>query len=343
MIRRFPNKVADIINAKDIRLHTISKTSGISHTYLKNILKGKINRPGKGKIASILLSLNYSISDINLVLATYDYRSLNTLDIPDILENNKKRKIEGNPLPQYDRIYFDLLLSALERIGGTKILVKNRPSGIFQPEKLYLQREYPFINGTAAGQFLYDLTLALVRERRELFKRNCTASNRYETYICLQCLDEFLEKNLNDKRIEKLDDHRELVVMYFANAISVIKNNPLQHQTKIIERCPYFHFQLQNADGKNPKVSFPGRKLHDFRKEHQQMNLEGFTSNAPAMISLFQQEVDLCKMAIITEIDQNYPDNLINFLLQRFAKFGLKKELISAIDELMIKQPLSFY
>jgi transcriptional regulator with XRE-family HTH domain len=95
VIRRFPNKIADIIEAKGLRLNTISKTSGISYTYLTNLVKGKINRPGKAKIASILLALNFSISEINKVLAEYDYRSLSQLDIPDILTNNQKRKIEG--------------------------------------------------------------------------------------------------------------------------------------------------------------------------------------------------------------------------------------------------------
>lgn len=343
MIRRFPNKLADIIDAKKLRLNTISKTSGVSHTYLTKIVRGDINRPGKGKIASILLSLNFSIADINSVLALYDYRHLNKLDIPDILENNKKRKIEGNPLALYDRIYFDLLLSALERIGGTKIIVKNRPSGIFQPEKLYLQREYPYTNGSDAETFLYDLTLTLVRERRELFKRNCRAGNRYETYICLKCLDDYLKKNLGGRHNVHRDNHRELVVMYFANAISVVKSNPHQHQTKIVERCPYFHFQLQNADGESPKISFPGRKLHDFPNGYDRMNLEGFTFNSPAMIELFRGEINLCKKAVITDIDQNYPENLTNFLLQRFDRFGLKPTLQSAIDELMAKKLLSLY
>ncbi len=343
MIRRFPNKIADIIEAKGLRLNTISKTSGISHTYLTNLVKGKINRPGKAKIASILLALNFSISEINKVLAEYDYRSLSKLDIPDILTNNQKRKIEGNTLPQYDRIYFDLLLAALEGIGGNKILVKSRPSGIFQPEQLYLQREYPFKNGSEAGTFLYDLTLALVQERRALFKKNCNAGSYFETYICLTCLDDFLDKNLNNKSYSLDDYYRELVVMYFANAISVILHKPKQHRTKIVERCPYFHFQLQNVDSDSPKLSFPGRKLHDFQNEYDQLNLEGFTSDSPAMIALFRREVDLCEKSIVPDIDQNYPRNLIDFLLKRFKRYGLKAKLQTAVDELMGKPPITLY
>jgi transcriptional regulator with XRE-family HTH domain len=137
-MRIFENIIRKIIERSGLKLNTISKTSGISHTYLTKLVNDKINRPGKDKIASIMLALNHSIDEINTVLVGYDYQVLDEPDIPEILENNRKRKIQGNTLSLYDDIHVKLLLSPMERMGGTKILVKKAPSVLFMPEEFYL-------------------------------------------------------------------------------------------------------------------------------------------------------------------------------------------------------------
>lgn len=334
-MRQFPNTISQIIQESGLRLNVISKTSGVSHAYLTKLAKGNINRPGKDKIASILLSLNYAIARINEMLAEYDYQPLDAPDIPEILANNRKRKIEGNTLAQYDHIYLELLIATLERIGGTKILVKNRPSGIFIPNKMYLETEYPFETEKQARVFLHDLTLALINERKDLFLRNCRRGHRFETYICKHCLDDYLKKHLDPAAEPNKGRFRENVVNYFANAIAAIRRAPCQHQTKIIERCPYFHFQIQNADSRRPKLSIPGRKIHHFDNNFEQMNLEGFTSDAPAMLALFVAEADLCRQAAVKSLEEDYPANLIDYLTDRFRAYGLDAPLASAVDHLL--------
>ncbi|MCP3876677.1 MAG: hypothetical protein GY699_26510, partial [Desulfobacteraceae bacterium] len=119
-IRLFNNKIAEIIGRNKANLNAISRSSGISHTYLTKLVQGQINRPGKDKIASILLGLNHSIASINAILAQYDYLPLDIPDIPAILANNKKRKIDGTTLPLYELIYVRLMLASMEQIAGTK-------------------------------------------------------------------------------------------------------------------------------------------------------------------------------------------------------------------------------
>jgi transcriptional regulator with XRE-family HTH domain len=148
-MRKYTETLSGIIESSGLNLNQISKVSGISNAYLTKLVKGNINKPGKDKIASILLALNHSISEINGVLAKYDYMPLNRHDIPDILDNNRRRKFEGRILPQFDNIYFELLMAALENIGGTKILVKHRPSGIFLPSELYMMKAVSQPNQTA--------------------------------------------------------------------------------------------------------------------------------------------------------------------------------------------------
>lgn len=334
-MRPLPNTLSEIIQESGLRLNVISKTSGVSHAYLTKLVKGNINRPGKDKIASILLALNFSIARINEILAEYDYQHLDAPDIPDILANNRKRKIEGNTQAQYDHIYLELLLSAMERVGGTKIIVKNRPSGIFIPDAMYIETEYPFETEKKARVFLHDLTLALIDERKRLFLKNCRKGHRFETCICKACLKDYLKKHLDPAATPLKGRHRDNVIRYFANAIAAIQRNPLQHRTMIMERCPYFHFQIQNADGKRPRLSFPGRKMHHFNNDFEQMNLEGFTSDAPAMLSLFFAEADLCRQAAVKELEADYPATLIAWLTERFQEHGLGDALSAAVDELL--------
>ena len=65
LMRIFDNSIRTIIEESGLKLNTISKTSGISHTYLTKLINGSINRPGKDKMASIMLALNYCIDEIN--------------------------------------------------------------------------------------------------------------------------------------------------------------------------------------------------------------------------------------------------------------------------------------
>ena len=344
-MRTFPNKLTQIIDDSGLRLNTISKTSGISHTYLTKLVQGNINRPGKDKIVSILLSLNYSIGKINEIVAQYDYQALNQLDIPDILINNQKRKIEGSFLPSYDHVYFDLLLSSIERMGGTKILVKDTPSSLFMPDEMYLKREYPFTyeKDDQAEDFRCAFSLALLRERKGLFLENCKKGYKFETYICKRCLEDYLQSKLGTDLVS--DDRREqqLVIEYFANAIAAILKKPEQHQTRLVERCAYYVLQLQDIQGKHPIVFFLGRKPHDYDNIHEQQNLEGYTSDSPLMISLFKKEINTFRRAVDKSTATNYPVQFIEHLLSSFEDFGLRTELESAVDKLTRRDEQIFF
>ena len=344
-MRTFPNRLTKLIRDSGLRLNTISKTSGISHTYLTKLVQGNINRPGKDKIASILLSLNFSIGEINKVVAEYDYQPLNQLDIPEILLNNQKRKIEGSLLPSYDHVYFDLLLSSIERMGGVKILVKDTPSSLFMPDELYLKREYPFTyeKDHQAEDFRRAFSLALLRERKQLFFSNCDKGYRFETYICKRCLDDYLNLKLGSEKISQVTRDHQLTVQYFANAIAAIQKNPEQHQTKIVERCAYYVLQLQDIQGKHPIVFFLGKKPHDYDNIHEQMNLEGYTSDSPTMIALFQKEIDIFRRAVDERIAADYPHHFIRYLLKSFEAVGLRDLLESAINEITGKTELCFF
>ncbi len=342
-MRQFPGLLQQIIEDSGLNLNNISQASGISNAYLAKLVKGRINRPGKDKVASILLSLNYTISEINRVLSEYDYQPLHIADIPDILKNNQARQIVGGNLPQYDHIYFDLLLVVLERIGGNKILVKNRPSGVFMPHELYLMKEYPYESNDAAAVFRYNLTREILHERSENFLRNLEKGFLSETYICRDCMDDYLERHISAQARNEFPRRAHLATQYMANALSLSLKRPDQHKVYIVERCPYFHFMIQDADGKTPKVSYPGRKLHVYDNEYDKRMLEGFTTDLPHIVAHFRHEVDMCRGAVTQETKDGYPELFKKYIFDIFTQHGMAEQLHKELAPLLDSDELVFY
>ena len=328
-MRRFENIIRGIIEQSGLKLNTISKTSGISHTYLTKLVHDNVNRPGKDKIASIMLALNFSIDEINGVLAGYDYQPLDEPDIPGILKNNRKRKIQGNTLSLYDDIHVKLLLSPMERMGGTKILVKKAPSVLFMPEPLYLGRkDDDFQNEPPARNFYHAFTGALFQERQAIFRQSCANGTRFETFICRHCLEDYIEKAMT----AEAPDRRELLIRFIANAASAMRSSPDQHRTWIMERCPWFDYMIQGDDLPEPKVFFFGKKSHEYGATDVQINLQGFTSDSVAMVDLFRKETDLCRRAVDPDLVEGYPGSMIRYFDQLFAAYGMQETFQAMMD-----------
>ena len=342
-MRRFSKALNKIIEDSGSNLHNISQASGVSNAYLAKLVKGNINRPGKAKIASILLALNFTITVINQILSDYDYQPLHQEDIQDILKNNRARKITGGNLPHYDHIYLDLLLSCMEHIGGVKILTKERPSGVFMPNELYLTKEYPYEENNTASFFRQALTRELLKERKQLFLANIDAGFRVDTYMCISCFDEYLHNHLKRSIQKKNPQTTHLITQYFANALSLTLKRPDLHRMYLIKRCPYFLFMMMDAEGENPKVLYPGRKIHTFNNEHDKRNLEGFTTDSPHLINHFKQEISGCQGAILPDINENYPESMRDHFIKAFSKYGLETNFRNELSLLMERNEIFFH
>lgn len=342
-MRLFPTTLQNIIEQSGLNLNNISQASGVSNAYLAKLIRKNINRPGKDKITSILLALNFTISEINRILRQYDYQPLHVADIPDILKNNRSRRIVGGNLPQYDHIYFDLLLIALERIGGNKVYVKNRPSGVFMPHELYLMKEYPYESNDAAAVFRYSLTQHILLERQEIFQHNLKTGYYSETYICKTCFSEYLERHLGTAPRKENPRRCLLTLQYLANALSLSLKRPDQHKVFIIERCPYFHFMIQDIDGDSPKVSYPGRKLHSFDNEFDKRMLEGFTTDLPHIVAHFRNEIEMSKNAVPAEQLHNFPEVFKDTVFNLVGCYNLEQKLAENLNHLMNNPEPVFY
>ena len=334
--RLFKNEIAEIIGRNAANLNALSRSSGISHTYLTKLVQGRINRPGKDKIASILLGLNHSIASINGILAQYDYLPLDIPDIPAILANNTKRKIDGTTLPLYELIYVRLMLASMEQLPGAKVLTRPAPSAVFMPADLYHDQDAYFETDDAARPFYDAFSQALFVQRKEnflLWEKQRT--NRFETYICKSCLEAYLDKQLAHST-DPVNTHRqEQVVRYFANAICFIRQRPELHLTYICDHCSYFIYQIQAADQKSPKVLYLGKTMHKTGRGPHRMSLQGFASAHPQVVALFKNETRLCRRTAVAGINENYPENLLNYLFGLFEAKGQGKALNRAVADLM--------
>lgn len=342
-MRKFSEILSRVVETSGLNLNQISKVSGISNAYLTKLIKGNINKPGKDKIASILLALNYSLTDINAILAEYDYMPLNRHDITEILDNNRRRKFEGRILPQFDHIYFELLMAALENLGGTKIIVKHRPSGIFLPTELYLMKEFPKESNGNAEPFFLTFTRDVVSERRTLFLENCRQAYRFETYMCRACLEESLQRNIGSQAQHADPRQVELVARYYANAVSATLKQPDQHIHRIVNRCAYFQFQIQDADGPSPKVSYTAMRRHHYDEFYDRRTLESFLSDDAGIVALFKNEVDQCREALDRRHGHHTPDGFRAFIRDRFSTFGVAEPFDTALARLMAEPGLFFY
>jgi len=334
-MRKFPDTLVRIIEASEMNVNQISKISGISNTYLTKLIRNKINHPGKDKIASVLLALNYKIFDINKTLAQYDYMPLNAHDVPGILKNNLRRKFEGRIVPHYDYIYFELLMAALENLGGTKIVVKNRPSGIFIPMALYMMKEFPQESDDEAARFFMTFSRDVVMERKRLFLENCDRGFRYESYMCKSCLEESLDRHIGARAQAASMERVALYGRYFANAVAATLKFPDQHLHKVVRRCTHFQFQIQDADSGTPKVNFTSGRRHYFHKEWEQLNLEGFLSDAPGITDLFLKEVEKCRAGLDETQAISTPEGFADYIRSQFKLHNALNLFDPVLDELM--------
>ena len=341
-MRTYPDTLVTLIKTSGLNINQISKMSGISNTYITKLMRREIKHPGKDKIASILLGLNHKISAINQVLADYDYQPLNRHDIPQLLENNRKRRFEGKVLPHFDSIYFELVLAALEDLGGTKIIVWNRPSAIFLPMDLYMDREFPgSLPGSQGPQDFYRVfTREIVIQRKALFLKNCKAGMEFETYICRECLGLNLEKNIGPIAQAQNMARVEQVAQFYANVISTVLKFPDQHRYGIMDRCPYFQFQVQDAKAPHPKVSFTSVPRHPRETKWEAPHIQGFFSNAPGISDLFMAEVDYCRTSAGQNPDLNTPDGLATHIRNLFKIHGVVSLFDRALDSLMARPGL---
>jgi hypothetical protein len=143
---------------------------------------------------------------------------------------------------------------------------------------------------------------------------------------------------------QRADPHKVgLYVRFYANAVAAGLKAPQQHLHWIVSRCPYFQFQLQDAGGKAPKVSYTAMRRHDYDRACDHFTLESFLSDDPAIVGLFNNEVDHCRHALDPDTSRHPAKGFHTFVRDRLNALGLADRFDAALDTLMTASGFRFH
>jgi hypothetical protein len=118
---------------------------------------------------------------------------------------------------------------------------------------------------------------------------------------------------------------------------------PDQHLHRIVNRCTYFQFQIQDAAGKSPKVSYTAMRRHDPIGSCDQLTLESFLSDDAAIVALFNNEVAQC-VATRDHSVGGHPSKDFHATIQnKFGTFGLDIQFDAALAVLMESPGFNFH
>ena len=130
---------------------------------------------------------------------------------------------------------------------------------------------------------------------------------------------------------------------YFEKRLAAALRQPDQHLVWILKRCSYFEFTIQDAEGTSPKICFTGRKPHEYDHKSETMIMEGFTSDAPAVVELYRKEIEYSRSFVDQTIAADYPTGLVNYLVSLFEKKGLGNELTGLYKQSAKKLSFSLF
>jgi hypothetical protein len=160
--------------------------------------------------------------------------------------------------------------------------------------------------------------------------------------MCRACLEESLKRNIGRRHKRPIRAKSILYVKFYANAVAASLKAPDQHLHRIVNRCTYFQFQIQDAAGKTPKVSYTAMRRHDDIDACDQLTLESFLSDDAAIVALFKNEVTHVPLPGIA--GGGHPSNDFHAAIQNeFARFGLDRQFDVALAVLMDSPGFHFH
>ena len=204
-------------------------------------------------------------------------------------------------------------------------------------------KEFPTESDREADQFFRTFTREVVSERKALFLENCERGHRYETYMCRECLRDSLKRNIGPDA-QRSDFHKvNLYAQFYANAVSATLKAPGQHFHRIVNRCPYFQFQIQDADGDTPKVSYTAMRRHNYENASGQFTVSSFLSDDTNILALFKNEVSYCQSALDRSRGCDTPEGFHAFIREHFDVFGVAAPFDAALSALMASPGFHFH
>lgn len=279
------------LEANGITLNELAKISGISNTYFNYIKAGKIKNPGRDKIISIAIGLNFSLEKTDELLRQNDYKEVSEKDFDIFLASAKNRDITGFQ-PLYENINYPMFLLALDNLPGNKFVVNKKPSSTLESPEHIAYRDK--LRSRSNTNIIYrELKRAIHLERKRLLDK-LLEKNEVHYLICNRCLKSYAERSKNSV------EEKQFVKKHFEELIKYM-GHPNYH-FNIIEQCPRLRFIMKilpdnkNGSGKNKLIyTGYGEHRHITTKQNETKlrdRLFGMATDSSKFVEHFRNEYE---------------------------------------------------
>ncbi len=293
--------ITEAIERSLIPLNQIATTSGLTNTYIRDLMNGNIAHANRSKLIAFATTVGLTLNETDDLLTFSDRAKLSLDDIPIFIQTVKKRKASNAFYPVRDFFGYELLTLAAEQISGPKVLVSKHPTNALRPEghRAFLDKEREGIHEIHSA-----VREAVGKERnRNLIEQ----SSRYPMYQYIEkdSLKEYLdsshgtaEKKWRKKHIEMMISH----IRRFDNFKLII--------TRIPAAFTFFIKYLGSMD-KPERIFITGGDISQFPYRVQGQIVGYFTGNQ-TIIEQFNNDVNILKEHVFEEFMDR--KNLLSFL-----------------------------
>jgi transcriptional regulator with XRE-family HTH domain len=272
--------LSEFIDAGKRPRNQIATLSGLTNTYIRNLENGDIKNVPRERLIALGVALNLDLSEIETLLAAFDRAGLCPGDATAFIETAQNAALSEAVLPVRDLFAYELILLSLEMVPGRQVIVSDRPTiSLLAPgHRSHTDREV-----LHRHPMYKDLIEVVGRARRDNFHK-LAASHSVEHYICRQCLEDYLNADVDAAERAWRARH----VRALLDAVKQLPNVRLY----LTDTCVNLNFTIKfTGHGEvHDKLSYSARAPHDL-KRGKRGRLIGFITENPALCQCFKDEL----------------------------------------------------
>ncbi|MBT4287029.1 MAG: hypothetical protein HOD92_06795 [Deltaproteobacteria bacterium] len=286
------NLIKSAIENSLIPRNQIAAMSGLTNTYILDLMQGKINNVNRYKLIAFAISANLNVPEIDEMLTVFDRAVLNKDDIGTILKSAKKIKFSSTIHPLREELSYEFMVYAAELFPAPTVFNLIHPTASLWVEghRTYLGKDQN------QGHALYSkIREAIGLERKNSFTNNLS---KYVTehFIYKGDLENYLLKCTDGQEMYYRIKHLEQILLY-------------------LDRYPNFKFYITNVyhafsfllkEQLEPKeksglVLFTGRE-YDSIIGKMAGHLSAFSTRNQLIVQNFIADIEPLKKGIIEEL-----------------------------------------
>lgn len=284
-----------------IPMNQIATTSGLTNTYIRDLMNGNIAHANRSKLIAFATTVGLTLDETDDLLTVFDRAKLSLDDIPIFIQTAKKRKASNAFYPVRDFFGYELLTLAAEQISGPKILFSRHPTNALRPEghRTYLDKERDGVHEIHSA-----VREAVGKERNRNLVEQLSRYPMYQ-YIEKDCLKEYVDHSHDTAERKWREKHLEFLISnirQFDNFKLII--------TRIPSAFTFFIKYLESMD-KPERIFITGGDISQstYRVPGQ---IVGYFTGNQTIIEQFNNDVNILKGHIYKEFMDR--KNLLSFL-----------------------------